>query len=571
MNPASDAPTRSPEILAKKQDNASTRFCALPSELIARILLDVRDARLEPSSPFASPSEWLSVDWMAWLPVTHVCHRIRTVALASPLLWDHVYVRSLAATAAFLERSGQAPIDVWVDRRAALPLVEVVLGQLPRFRSLLLDKSKLYTSPDSILWSGKPAPSLVSLAICQGDGYGSQWTSVPDLVFRSDMPSLQSLNVESLGWRWMDAILPDALTRLSVSTGFTWMHTKAAAEKTLSVLRGLPRLESLSILDPLPRNEGELNLPEEEQNNNEPVDTVSLPKLQSLTCSGAVFSCLRFLDRLSILLTCKICVWISFLDDDSVHIPTFVTLLDKNVCTADAHAPPLVELSLSVGNVKDRTLYARAFRTERTPPPAGTPPPDADFVLECHTTSDEERFIRSDVLYEIVGAINLSSVRTLELHNIAAFGPLVYDYVFRHMDGIGTICFCQGCTPCTFLLVLDDDNDEDEVQIFLPQLRCLVFSHVDFSLNHCSSGEQVSSHTSPTSLRIMASHWDCDSSSAECMYMGFVSRQLFLIDQGDLRFAVLSVTSVVKSFEYRNEPNICFRCYGRVKIERLDA
>lgn len=481
MNHASDPPTISEGILVKRRYNASLRLCALAPELIGRILLHARDNRLEPST-----HDWLPGNWMAWLPAAHICHHIRAIALASPLLWDHIYVQRRDASLAFLERSREVPIDVRVDHRAKLNTIKDVLRQLPRIRSLVLDKSKLFESPEDASWLSPSAPHLVSLRIGQPDGYEPKYTSIPELMLRRHMPLLRSLEIRSMEWRWQDSghLLPTTLTYLSVSGGIPWMYEKTLARKTLSVLRGLPRLESLSICDLVPRRgQSDLRFAE----STDTATKVSLPRLQSLTCGGGALPSLRLLECLDIPSTCKICIKAEFADVDRGHISMLVSLLNENVCAPNAGVSPFVDLKIGRWDVEHGSLYVRAFRTERTPPSGdymSASLPDADFMLQCGVADEDQELQWS---YIIVGAVNLSSVHTLELSTLRGTGQLDYQHVLGHMPSLKTLHFGEHWGLFMVLWVLPsfwknkDGGRDGELRVFLPRLRQLVFSHVKFT------------------------------------------------------------------------------------------
>jgi hypothetical protein len=112
---------------------------ALPVELLARIFTFYAEVLNNPSLPYP-----------AWLSITHVCRRWRTIALSHSQLWTSVTKRlSLPWTKAFMERSGTMLMDFDIDTDLDLPRpytrtcfyledIVLLLADFTRIRSLSL-------------------------------------------------------------------------------------------------------------------------------------------------------------------------------------------------------------------------------------------------------------------------------------------------------------------------------------------------------------------------------------------------------------------------------------------------
>ncbi|KAI9440610.1 hypothetical protein H4582DRAFT_1812230 [Lactarius indigo] len=96
----------------KLRRNAFTSISSLPTEIIAAIFSSLLPGTL---------------DRLAWLRVTHVCHHWCEIALNQPLLWSHVDFTTLtsAGTAKILARAktvplyleARVPTDRWDEAR----------------------------------------------------------------------------------------------------------------------------------------------------------------------------------------------------------------------------------------------------------------------------------------------------------------------------------------------------------------------------------------------------------------------------------------------------------------------
>jgi hypothetical protein len=74
-------------LMLKRERNAFTPFCAVPDEIVGRILIALM---IEPENPFGFFETDAFLSSPKWGRVMRVCSRIRTVALHTPQLWSIV-------------------------------------------------------------------------------------------------------------------------------------------------------------------------------------------------------------------------------------------------------------------------------------------------------------------------------------------------------------------------------------------------------------------------------------------------------------------------------------------------
>ncbi len=130
-----------PNLLSTSHPPCTANFQALPVELFTYIFTFCMEA-----------SNNLHLRYPAWLPITHVCHRWRTIALGHAPLWASIPSGlSLRWIEAFMERSRTMLIDLdirvipdgpWCDGPNDVVLnpgdMVLLLADFTRFRSLRL-------------------------------------------------------------------------------------------------------------------------------------------------------------------------------------------------------------------------------------------------------------------------------------------------------------------------------------------------------------------------------------------------------------------------------------------------
>ncbi|KAI0723760.1 hypothetical protein C8T65DRAFT_599340 [Cerioporus squamosus] len=111
-----DERLRSATVLVRRRLNETSRLNQLPAEILTSVFLYVRDLHKKASKANTHHIE-PEPDIRSLLSATHICHRLRAIAVAFPLLWStiphsypHDFVQLLA------ERSGNQPLRVFGDR-----------------------------------------------------------------------------------------------------------------------------------------------------------------------------------------------------------------------------------------------------------------------------------------------------------------------------------------------------------------------------------------------------------------------------------------------------------------------
>ncbi|KAF7794614.1 hypothetical protein EIP86_005750 [Pleurotus ostreatoroseus] len=467
------------DILERRRQNATRSICNLPTEIISMILLHLRDL-----------SKMYRRGSYAWFFVTHVCHHLRQVALSLPHLWDCIRITNLDMWRSFLARSKDLPLDVSFDHGCSTSWLEEVLSELPRIRTLDLE---LYDADDELIsdqWVGLPAPHLKHLRVERNECQGEH--CLMDLLLLGDRPLLKTLSVYNFDWYWMYGPLPRTLTSFSVTTLAHCMRNPTRMRETLSTLRALPLLKSLSIW------QNQVDETFEWDNSEEPDDsedlsvstqleaTVPLPQLKYIELQG-VFSLCYLLDRLSIPPECQKSLRITVDVDITERFEELATLLNRNFFTTAMQTQPFVELCIQdIGDHDESNdLDLQLFRTERSEPfprPGYRPLDEISFKFPLEPDPNLSWLSWRVALYDVVGRLDLSSVRTLELFPLDGADMLDYRKVLHRMPNIQTVRVHRWCLRplCSVLQTFLEDDPATRSQIFLPRLRDLMLSEIRF-------------------------------------------------------------------------------------------
>ena len=174
----------------KYRRNALAPISRLPPETLAEIFSLL--------SFSADDSE--SVPYLAWIHVTHVCHRWREIAIYSPYLWGHINFTevTLPGLTEILARAKMSPLHFEADD--ITPLNEARFNAFGR----QLEAHISHTRHLSI--SGEfqtvlerlvsPAPALVSLSLRKrSDPYTLPQRNIPGSLFSGTAPMLTRLEL----------------------------------------------------------------------------------------------------------------------------------------------------------------------------------------------------------------------------------------------------------------------------------------------------------------------------------------------------------------------------------------
>lgn len=266
----------------KHKLNQLVAIARLPPELLSEVFLHCIDPK-SGARPYS------------WIPLSHVCHHWREVAVLSPRIWSKIYVTRLDCVKEMLERSKKVPIDVyagtgiwhWQNSDDALRLV---LKQFARMRTLELR----YTSRLQEKDVPSSAPLLKTLML---DGVDIEMTiedvltSNGGLFEKCDMPSLERLEINNYYQRWASPIFRPTLTRLVLATTVVSLQPSPLSE-VLDALEAMPLLEYVELKNELPSiaSAGELG---------GATRVIDLPNLAELRVTDAGLSCASLLEHMS--------------------------------------------------------------------------------------------------------------------------------------------------------------------------------------------------------------------------------------------------------------------------------
>jgi hypothetical protein len=171
-------------------------------------------------SPFTRGEKPEKRDTQAWLPVAHVCHQWREIALNQPLFWSHVNFANVswAGAAEILSRAKNVPLSL----EARIPRARWNNIQFATFHDELQRRishirrlgicavhSHLHKTLRALV---SPAPTLEQLSLSTEE-YGK--FSLPDALFSGITPSLSRLKLCNCDIGWKLPILK-ALTHLEI-------------------------------------------------------------------------------------------------------------------------------------------------------------------------------------------------------------------------------------------------------------------------------------------------------------------------------------------------------------------
>ena len=183
----------------KKRRNTLSPISSLPTEVIAAIFYLLRE---QPDINLA-------------LPVTHVCHRWREIALAHPLFWSHLDFTTVSPASAteILSRAGVAPLYLeaqvpehrWQDARfvAFQKELQTHVSHIYRLR-IWASPLRLNRVLEGLI---SPAPTLEHLSLSTEYYSESSQAFVPDTLFDASTPKLSSLELFNCSISWKSPLL----------------------------------------------------------------------------------------------------------------------------------------------------------------------------------------------------------------------------------------------------------------------------------------------------------------------------------------------------------------------------
>jgi hypothetical protein len=211
------------QVLSHRPTMPRFTLSHMPVEILVVILLMVRDAAVEQAGytqagfdfSSSSTSGTAAPDGSPWMGVTHVCARLRGVALATPMLWTIIILEDGALWASmFTKRSGVVPLSIYAYRRRSTGVRKqrALLATIPHFGtqiSRLVIQGYEYASVqgllDSLDWACLELTSLSVGNLSSRPKY--QTLRLPPAFLANPGPCLTSLN---LGYLMLDSAQPRA-------------------------------------------------------------------------------------------------------------------------------------------------------------------------------------------------------------------------------------------------------------------------------------------------------------------------------------------------------------------------
>ena len=235
--------------------------------------------------PFAADdSEY--VPHLAWIRVTHVCHRWREIALCSPCLWNHISFTKLTPTAIIeiLARAKMSPLHFEGEITARSKARSNALGR--QLKAHISHTRHLTISGEFHTVLGRlksPTPALVSLSLTRSRRpYISSQCIIPDSLFNGTAPKLTRLELLGCSIGWKSPLLK-GLRNLKMKP--------PPAEETPELEDWLDALNEMSQLKTLILDNATPDKTFDDPHIPEPQRTVTLPSLTHFDITAPAMDC----------------------------------------------------------------------------------------------------------------------------------------------------------------------------------------------------------------------------------------------------------------------------------------
>ena len=285
------------QVLVRRRLNETSRLNSLPTEILTSIFLFVRDCNNRPLDRGELTLHHIEPepDTRSLLVATHLCHRLRAIALAFPPLWStvpHSVHRKFVLT--LVERSGCHRLRVFGDRSGLFRSSGTPVCQAPhhaRIEELYLAQRPLDVSNFRLL--AAVADHLVYLNVIVAPNYEyPHWirSVIPRPYFRTRTPKA----LRALAFSLKAGLYPvdHFVTLAHIRICGTDIQFKA--RDLLRLLANTPVLETLYLVDT------PLRTLDHDWERNNPVPTVQLNHLRALSFDNTglevAFAILRHLE-----------------------------------------------------------------------------------------------------------------------------------------------------------------------------------------------------------------------------------------------------------------------------------
>ncbi|KAJ3489866.1 hypothetical protein NLI96_g1823 [Meripilus lineatus] len=303
----------------KNELESLTSISQFPPEILAEIFIQFAQIYEE-----AEDAE-LKVMWRSkpysWLPITHVCHRWREVALGAPRLWSRIAVNGNPTLLALvLERSQQAPIVLKVNimenqASKARRFLEILRTHTPRLCSLDFRCHKFPLDVQSLTLD-KPAPLLRSVVLVSVNTQDIIQNSAK-LLLNFDTPVLEYLEIMNKAFVWEPTVFRPTLRALRLGSILDGHRATGArypsSQQFIQSLRKMPLLEELHLENVFP-------IPNQPYPRGE---MVNFPHLKRLRLMGTSRECTLFLRHVNFPYTANVDFTIKSLNDTQDLIEYF--------------------------------------------------------------------------------------------------------------------------------------------------------------------------------------------------------------------------------------------------------
>ncbi|KAJ7025141.1 hypothetical protein C8F04DRAFT_1129411 [Mycena alexandri] len=264
--------------LLKAKRNAMAPICALPNELMTRIL-----------TMYAIDN---NIFELKWAKIMYVCRHWYELALAAQPLWGFIDLEwrgSYDRLFGQLKRSGVAPLTIKFKLFDSAQYTDIILDQSERIYHLEVggEAQYVYELIGKLPQCNLPILSSLSLdPTFRRDELPEGFVEViPEAIFDGNLPNLCELELSSVGFPWGSL---SGLTSLSLTT----CHDSSAAlpssfHSLLEMLGSCPQLRTVKL---------EMNIPLPAPEHNYP--TVALSALTWLRLRDHVTQCTALLNHL---------------------------------------------------------------------------------------------------------------------------------------------------------------------------------------------------------------------------------------------------------------------------------
>ncbi|KAJ3557891.1 hypothetical protein NM688_g1224 [Phlebia brevispora] len=431
--------------------------------------------------------------WKAsWIPLTHVCHHWRFIAIESAILWQKVLIGPNVdpeALRTWLARSGQVPLKLALGVLSLRnpqpfttfqqPVYDCIAAELSRIGDL-----NLYGDRQALMSLTFPcaATSLQTLLLCRAP------TPLPfDVVLgsfpqslRQCFPSLRSLHVSYYPFDFKNWVLPSTLTSLDIRN-FEPPSTSTLHD-ILQALQALPLLEVLALEHGIPVLHDIPSIGISER--------VALPCLRHLRLLGFAPEQLLLLNSLEIPPSTKFYLDLLLYKDFS-ELST-LTLAHLSTCLGKG----LILQSAAISVFGGESFYCEetAFRFKVWRELQAVEDMDghilagadgADVNINVIVDEPDEELMEERLSDESLGLIK-TFFAPLPLSNITSFcmdcyhGPYFdADEVYRSLRNVRTFGLFGWYDIETDVVELLDTTDDDGNIVF-PRLNALFIQGIDF-------------------------------------------------------------------------------------------